>query len=181
MRVGGSFVWPPRALYSQEGLKRAVFVAGGVGVNPLVSMLSFLAERKEKVGKEFGFDVTLLYSTRDPGLGLEEEVLFLERLAKGFHIFGNEGNFQLFLTAGKGETDAEQPVDNMLAIGAGNVLVKRRRIEEADLLDALGPAGERNATVCYICGVPSMTDELVEKAVNADGMLRGNVLFEKWW
>jgi len=31
VRVGGSFVWPP-AKIEREGMKRAVFVAGGVGI-----------------------------------------------------------------------------------------------------------------------------------------------------
>jgi NAD(P)H-flavin reductase len=59
--------------------------------------------------------------------------------------------------------------------------VQRRRIIEKDLIDALGLVGERPETVCYICGVPGMTDEFVGKARRAEGMEGENVLFEKWW
>lgn len=37
IRVGGSFVWPPPGV-NVRALRRVVFVAGGVGVNPLMSM-----------------------------------------------------------------------------------------------------------------------------------------------
>lgn len=38
VRVGGSFVWPPPGINVRSSLRKAVFVAGGVGVNPLMSM-----------------------------------------------------------------------------------------------------------------------------------------------
>ena len=38
VRVGGSFVWPPPGINVRSSLRKAVFVAGGVGVNPLISM-----------------------------------------------------------------------------------------------------------------------------------------------
>ncbi len=50
-----------------------------------------------------------------------------------------------------------------------------------DILDALGPVEARKGTVCYICGIPVMTDDFVEKAKKADGMEEANVLSEKWW
>lgn len=41
VRVGGSFVWPPPGI-NVRALRKAVFVAGGVGVNPLISMCESL-------------------------------------------------------------------------------------------------------------------------------------------
>lgn len=38
VRVGGGFVWPPPGINVRSSLRKAVFVAGGVGVNPLMSM-----------------------------------------------------------------------------------------------------------------------------------------------
>lgn len=81
VRVGGSFVWPP-ALYSvtaaagpdgapKQQPKRVVFVAGGIGVNPLVSMLAAIAEEEETRRKLEGagdepqrIEVNFLYSVR---------------------------------------------------------------------------------------------------------------------
>ena len=40
VRVGGSFVWPPPGV-NVRALRKVVFVAGGVGVNPLVSMRTY--------------------------------------------------------------------------------------------------------------------------------------------
>ena len=56
-----------------------------------------------------------------------------------------------------------------------------RRIGHEDLLDALGPVGERKGVVVYICGPPEMTDEFVEVVKGAEGMEAGRVFCEKWW
>ena len=61
------------------------------------------------------------------------------------------------------------------------MVAAKRRIQEEDLLETLGPAEERGSTVCYICGVPTMTDQFIDQARKAEGMLEENVLFEKWW
>jgi hypothetical protein len=67
VRVGGSFVWPPRVrgigsekIDNGEGLqvggntlkrlRKVVFVAGGVGINPFISMLRFLDAQLSFVG-----------------------------------------------------------------------------------------------------------------------------------
>jgi hypothetical protein len=177
VRVGGSFVWPPPLRYAphNQGIRRVVFVAGGVGVNPLMSIASFLAEQKMREGK-LGFEVWFLYSTKD--VGEMEEVLFLERLASVFQLLGDEGRFQLFLTGRKEGKGGSK--ENVLVAGK-EIEVTRRRIAGVDLLDTLGPVEERGGTMCYICGVPGMTDEFVEKARKAEGMAKENILFEKWW
>ena len=41
VRVGGGFVWPPAGV-NVRALRKVVFVAGGVGVNPLMSMCELL-------------------------------------------------------------------------------------------------------------------------------------------
>jgi hypothetical protein len=38
---------------------------------------------------------------------------------------------------------------------------------------------ERRGNVCYISGIPTMTDEFVENAKKADGVVEANVLSEK--
>ncbi|KUJ21464.1 ferredoxin reductase-like protein [Mollisia scopiformis] len=166
VRVGGSFVWPPPR--GVVGLKRVVFVAGGVGVNPLMSMVSCIAER----GPGEGVEVRFLYSVREGGR--VEEVLFLRRLVETFNMLGKEGDLRIFFTGGRSSNgDVE--------IQGQTITTRRRRVTDQDLLEALGPVEERKDTVCYICGVPTMTDEFVEKAKKAEGMLEENVLFEKWW
>jgi ferredoxin-NADP reductase len=178
--VGGSFFWPPKLARSAEKkIKRAVFVAGGVGINPLMSMVSTLEHVKKESG-ELGFSVKFLYTTRDPGSSRSPtEILFLERLQSVFRTLGTEGELHLFLTPSKntaGGSSAEG-----VGLDDKSLSVQRRRITQKDLIDALGPVEERPETLCYICGVPGMTDEFVEKATRAEGMDEENVLFEKWW
>ncbi|KAF4626255.1 hypothetical protein G7Y89_g11901 [Cudoniella acicularis] len=164
VRVGGSFTWSPR----QNTLKRAVFVAGGVGINPLISMLSqIIADGKEKWDGEVRF----LYSVRDPGIDGLGKVLFLERLRKCIQALGEKGSLKLFLTSPKGKkTLVQEEID-----------VQRGRMTKDNLVQALGSVEERKNTVMYICGVPGMVDEFVDVAGSLEGMRCENVMFEKWW
>jgi len=180
VRVGGSFFWPPKLARSAERrVKRAVFVAGGVGINPLMSMVSTLEQVKKDSG-ELGFNIRFLYTTRDPGVSrIPAEILFLERLQSVFRRLGTEGELRLFLTPGK--IDSKKDSVDGVRIGEKSVSVQKRRITEKDLIDVLGPVDERPETVCYICGVPDMTDDFVEKVNKVEGMDEENILFEKWW
>jgi hypothetical protein len=84
------------------------------------------------------------------------------------------------LTSRQGQEEKGGSEEKVL-VAWKEIEVTRRRIAGTDFLDALGPVEERGGTVCYICGVPGMTDEFVEKARKAEGMVEGNILFEKWW
>lgn len=134
-------------------------------------MVGFLKEWKETRGK-LGFDVKFLYSTKESTRGSSGEILFLSRLKSVFESLGEEGDLRIFLTPEKG-----QSADS----GSSESGVSVRRISDRDLEDALGPVNERNGTICYVCGVPTMTDEFVEKVKRAEGIVESNVLFEKWW
>lgn len=151
--------------------KRVVFIAGGVGINPLMSMVSFIGGEKVNGRLEGVKEVRFLYSTKEEGSG--EQVLFLSRLVYFYRVL--EGELSLFLTGSTMGKEEDIEVSNQM------IRAKRRRILEEDLLEALGPVEDRANTVCYICGVPTMTDEFIEKARKAEGMLEENVLFEKWW
>ncbi|CZR68480.1 uncharacterized protein PAC_18379 [Phialocephala subalpina] len=181
IKVGGSFTWPPVSA-RVKSLKRVVFVAGGVGINPLMSMVRFLADKYRHERKTLGdiarvgFEVRFLYSTKE--LEKAVEILFLERLAEIFEMFGTEGKLELFLTGSK---ETSQEGDGSIEVAGHKVSARRRRITDNDLFEALGPVETRASTVCYICGVPGMTDDFVEKARKVEGMLEENVLFEKWW
>jgi ferredoxin-NADP reductase len=153
-----------------------VFVAGGIGVNPLMAMLSHLSEMP---GEDRGFDVKMLYSVRDPGPGRNGKgILFLGRLMGIFEAWGNCDGLQLYLTPGKKGEEAGEAV---LGGEEGEILYRRRRIRRADLESCLGEVRDRAGTVVYVCGVPEMTDELVGWAREAEGMDGRRVLCEKWW
>lgn len=40
---------------------------------------------------------------------------------------------------------------------------------------------DRSGTVCYVCGPPNMTDDLVSFLSRQPGMAQERVLCEKWW
>ena len=64
-------------------------------------------------------------------------------------------------------------------VGEGNI--ERRRFEEQDLIDAIGPVEDRGSVVAYVCGPPPMTDWAVSVLKGAEGMRNERVLCEKWW
>ncbi|KAK3901852.1 oxidoreductase NAD-binding domain-containing protein 1 [Staphylotrichum tortipilum] len=195
VRVGGSFVFPPPFLSHRGGhgdeqsgrLKKVVLVAGGMGINPLISMLSYIGEQADGMGVE----VRVLYATKDPGIGLgqgggvdggEEDgarILFLERMVGLFGSGRVKGGLRLFLTWGWEASRAD--MEAVRCRGGVEVPFLRQRITVADVEEAVG--GGKEDAVVYVCGVPSMTDEFVDALVSPEGfgMDKRRVLFEKWW
>lgn len=173
-KVGGEFVFPPMTLGKEEceALKRVVFVAGGVGVNPVMSMLSAMDAVGE--GRLGGMvkDVRVLYTFRRER---ERAVLFEERIEEMARRWeGSEGvrfEASLFDTGVVGEGSTQQ----------GVVARRRGRINESDLLEAIGPEEGRDKCVVYVCGVPGMTDDFVQVLRQQKGMDESRVLCEKWW
>jgi ferredoxin-NADP reductase len=161
-----------------------VFIAGGVGINPIMSMLEHLyLESYLEPGKIRS--LRLLYGTRARA---GEAVLFYERI----------GRILLQYTRGKSRHSAEQDykmamhltgpshwspdeVPGYDGFDTDHIEHKYRRINNADLIQALGPVADRKNTVAYACGPPEMTDEFVETLNRAEGMDEHRVLCEKWW
>ncbi|EDN10271.1 predicted protein [Histoplasma mississippiense (nom. inval.)] len=209
VRVGGSFIWPPPDI-PLEDIGRVVFVAGGVGINPLISMISHIFKDPSKL--PHSPSIHLLYSTRSPtqpGPGGDiskhlDQVLFFPRLRNILHSQQSQSQphphpqhrrqhqqddrflrlqFHLYIT-NLHEMPRNPPADFSLY---------KRRIKTTDLHEVIGGKREaiRNAyrskgrrTVCYICGPPDMTDELVagaEEVLGAGVGKERSVFYEKWW
>jgi ferredoxin-NADP reductase len=151
VRVGGGFVFPPPGIEREE-VERTVFVAGGVGVNPFLSMIGWI--RGER-GKEWGVETRLLWSAK------AGEWAYLDRIERDC---GKE-HVTLF------ETGAE----------TGEKLdgwdVERRRIGVEDLKQAA--QGEK--TLVYVCGPRGFADFCVEALVREVSVDRKRVFCEKWW
>lgn len=175
VRIGGSFVWPPPGI-DPSTLKKVVFVAGGVGVNPLISILSHTAGTG---GDAPPYDVQFLYSLRDPGPDREADSMpFVERLAAIFSREKVKGALRLFLT-GSGQ-DVERDA-GVLACNDVDLPFEKRRMNQSDLTQAIG--ADKTSAVVYICGLPTMTDDFVEKLTSPQGhaLDPNRVLCEKWW
>ncbi|KAI0854379.1 hypothetical protein F5Y00DRAFT_256871 [Daldinia vernicosa] len=189
VRVGGSFVWPPEGI-DANSLRRVVFVAGGVGVNPLMSMLSTIAET---TGADAPFQVHFLYSLKDDDDGSggrrADRLQFVERLAGIFASGRVKGWLRLFLTSGNGIGDEGGGIVGCAGGGEGEggeskAPFQARRMTVDDIAEAVGDAEERRTAVVYVCGVPTMTDEFVLKLTDTEaglGMESHRVLCEKWW
>ncbi|KEY64811.1 hypothetical protein S7711_09143 [Stachybotrys chartarum IBT 7711] len=171
VRVGGSFVFPPPAVTGGGEMRRVVFVAGGVGVNPLASMLSALADAED--GRRVAAEV--LYATKLPREGLRH-ILFLERIAALFGTRRLRGRIALHLTGG-----GEAPRGPSEVCGA-RVDVRAGRLSAAELRAAVARE-DAAGTFVYVCGPPGMTDEFVEALAGGEEPVveRRRVLTEKWW
>jgi NAD(P)H-flavin reductase len=178
VRVGGSFFWPPPPLRDEgdggeriEVVRRVVFVAGGVGINPLMAMLRHLdCETGEMEELEGG--VEFLYATKPP----EDEggrMLFLRELLAIQEKWRGKVRIKLFVTG-----DLEQNEQHRL----GELLrdAQNRRVAKDDLREILG-GDKRGSTAVYICGPPQMTDEFVEFLTDVMKLPEERVLCEKWW
>jgi ferredoxin-NADP reductase len=159
VRVGGSFVFPPAEI-PLDDISRVVFVAGGVGINPLVSMTGHIAE------EGYNLDVKVLYASKLPAQGLKG-VLFLERIREWFAEKRLSGDLKVFAT---GRCDGH--------IESGELDVHERRFTVEDVKEAVG---EKNNSVVYVCGPATMTDEIVDGLTGDGGMDKNRVMLEKWW
>ena len=177
VRVGGSFVWPPPGIEAST-LKKVVFVAGGVGINPLISILSHIAGLSDEAPS---FEVQFLYSLKDPGPERDAGSMpFIERLAAIFSREKVKGAFHLFLTSGS-KHSTESSNTGVFSCNEADLLFNRRRISQEDLIQAVG--NDKSSVVVYICGLPTMTDEFVAELISPQGQAieSNRVLCEKWW
>ncbi|KLJ06203.1 hypothetical protein EMPG_10384 [Blastomyces silverae] len=201
VRVGGSFIWPPHDIPLGE-IERVVFVAGGVGINPLISMISHIFKNPSHLPHSPA--IHLLYSTRFPTTAPKagediskhlDQILFFPRLrgildSQRSNHQNDRGDpslrlhFHLYITNLHGMPHTP-PTDFTL---------HNRRIQMSDLHDVFdgkrdvvrdgNSSKDRGRTVCYICGPPDMTDEFVagaEEAIGAGVGREKSVFCEKWW
>jgi ferredoxin-NADP reductase len=186
IRFSGRFVYPPPELSEEEaqGIKRVVFVAGGVGINPIISMLGYIhLDAQLKAGRIRS--LKLLYGTR---ASVGEAILFYERIGRiltdtmsgNFGADAEHGHRATMYLTGRTDWSPDQ-IDGHESLQPGHIEHRNRRINPTDLLEALGPLHDRKTTVAYICGPPKTTDDFVEILSRAEGMEPNRVLCEKWW
>lgn len=158
LKAGGQFCWDP----ARDGpaTEHLLLVAGGIGINPLYSIVQAALAAAPEVTQQLR-RVSLLYSAASPSelafrTHLEELAKSDERLRLGLRVTRNEAR-----ESWTGETG---------------------RIDAAVLLGALEEAAiPREAVLAYVCGPPAMTDELVAILHGDLGLSEDRVRFEKWW
>ncbi|KAL4738746.1 hypothetical protein BDV11DRAFT_205707 [Aspergillus similis] len=186
IRVGGSFIWPPAGIKLEE-LQNVVFVAGGLGINPLISMLSHLNNNDESTGVYHpSLNIHILYSSKLPESTTPEaaldQILFLRRLRE---IVRSQSQFQrLRITLDLFLSNLQDKSSPLLRQAPADLAIHPRRINRDDLARTVNGTDSKYSpdnTVCYVCGPPQMTDEVVNTITELLKGQKDRVFFEKWW
>ncbi|KAI9015970.1 hypothetical protein DFJ74DRAFT_635144 [Hyaloraphidium curvatum] len=168
-RVGGEFFWDGD-LFAQLVRERTpgrrgpdvVFLAGGVGLTPLMSMVSHLAALNLAAGGGRRLRGRVMHSFR-PGEGL-----FRARISELARNPGTGIEARFFVT---GQGASEVPAED------GAVA---RRIAEDDLREVLAPEGKYEGQTVFLCG-PNAFEAFVLEALGRIGVPEERTRFEKWW
>ncbi|XP_062292090.1 oxidoreductase NAD-binding domain-containing protein 1 isoform X2 [Scomber scombrus] len=162
MRVGGDFFFDPSPSDPSVDL---LLVAGGVGINPLYSILlhttDLLHLNQASGGRDYNIGSThLCYSAKNT-----QELLFKRSITQACQEFPDKVSCDFHVTQQSTDVDPHlQP------------FVKDGRISEAELRTRVDP----KRTLCYLCGPPPMI-EAISKTLMELGLSKDRIIFEKWW
>ncbi|KAJ7991529.1 hypothetical protein DPEC_G00284820 [Dallia pectoralis] len=157
MRVGGDFFYDP---LPSDPLVDLLLVAGGVGINPLYSILTHAADLLRQNSPNNIGSTHLCYSAKNT-----QELLFKKTIIDMCEEFPSKLSCDFHVTSQT--TEYEQRLRPYINPG---------RISEEKLRAHVDP----NTTLCYLCGPPPMIESLVRILLDS-GLPRDRILFEKWW
>lgn len=164
IRVGGDFVYNPTR-YSELG--ELLLIAGGVGINPLFSMLRHHIHLLHSSGQSSNVSdspnpkgrVQLLYSARS-----QDELIFKDRIDEIVEQCGGLVQVGYFVTKEK----------------ISDSHIRARRMSNSDIRQALSLV-DTSSLQCYICGPPPMTEDILSMVTTQCGVATDRVHYEKWW
>ncbi|KAF6313254.1 oxidoreductase NAD binding domain containing 1 [Rhinolophus ferrumequinum] len=160
VRVGGEFFFDPQPADASRNL---VLIAGGVGINPLLSILRHSADLlRERANKGSGYDIgtiKLFYSAKNTS-----ELLFKKNILDLVNEFPEKIACSLHVT--KQTTQISAALKPYITEG---------RIMEQEIRDHIS-----KETLFYICGPPPMTDFFSKQLENSH-VPKEHICFEKWW
>lgn len=156
VRAGGDFVYEPEGDHHRSS---ALFVCGGIGVNPLLSMVRERFERAAALPA--AAHTTLLMSAKSPA-----ELVFRRELEELARAHAGRLRLGFFVT--------QQPPE------AGDAAVQSGRVS-AERLCAAVAGWEAARSFAFVCGPPRMLDDVSEALVRSCGFAAERVLSEKWW
>ncbi|XP_060915156.1 oxidoreductase NAD-binding domain-containing protein 1 [Labrus mixtus] len=162
MRVGGDFFFDPLPSGSAVDL---LLVAGGVGINPLYSILLHTSDllhlNRASGGRDYNIgSAHLCYTAKTM-----QELLFKSSIIEACREFPDKFSCDFHITQQSTDVDPHlQPFLN------------RGRITEEELQAHVDP----QRTLCFLCGPPPMI-EAISKTLMDLGLPKDRILFEKWW
>ncbi|XP_039534926.1 oxidoreductase NAD-binding domain-containing protein 1 [Pimephales promelas] len=159
VRVGGNFYFDPQP---SDPVVDLLLVAGGVGINPLYSILLHAADLlRHTDGQRYTPGHThLCYSAKNT-----KELLFKNTIIDICHERPDRFSCDLHVT--QQSSDIEQELQPYTISG---------RISEEELQRYV----DSERTLCYLCGPPPMIEK-VSSDLQRIGLPEDRILFEKWW
>ncbi|KAM3596462.1 uncharacterized protein V6R79_014865 [Siganus canaliculatus] len=163
MRVGGDFFFDPSPSDPPVDL---LLVAGGVGINPLYSILlhatDLLHLHRASEGRDYSNigSTHLCYSAKNT-----EELLFKSPIIEACREF--PGKFSCDFHVTQQSADVDPHLQPFVSCG---------RITEEELKARV----DLERTLCFLCGPPPMI-EAISKTLMDFGLPKDRILFEKWW
>ncbi|XP_057593857.1 oxidoreductase NAD-binding domain-containing protein 1 isoform X2 [Hippopotamus amphibius kiboko] len=160
VRVGGEFCFDPQPADASRNL---VLIAGGVGINPLLSILRHAVDlHRERANTGRGYEIgtiRLFYSAKNTS-----ELLFKKNILDVVSEFPEKIACSLHVT--KQTTQVSADLKPYITEG---------RITEKEIRDHIS-----KETLFYICGPPPMTD-FFSKELESSHVPKEHICFEKWW
>ncbi|XP_072303888.1 oxidoreductase NAD-binding domain-containing protein 1 isoform X2 [Eucyclogobius newberryi] len=155
LRVGGDFFFDPAP---SDPTLDLLLVGGGVGINPLYSILLHAADRL-KLNQANISSAHICYSAKK-----SQDLLFKSSIVEKCEEFPNF-SCDFHVTQQSSEVEPRlQP------------FTSRGRITADHLQAHVHP----QSTLCYLCGPPPMTEAL-SSTLRELGLPKDRILFEKWW
>ncbi|XP_076810147.1 oxidoreductase NAD-binding domain-containing protein 1-like isoform X1 [Clavelina lepadiformis] len=158
IRVGGNFH------YQSTANKDLLLIAGGVGINPLLSIFrhrrDLYLDNPESLSLA---KTTLIYSAKT-----YKELLFQDKIEKISQEIPCSRHYYITKEGNDGTWPHSIPQRTYT----------NAKISGESLLRTIG--SHTKATDSYICGPPAFIDR-IEKNLLDVGFLKGNIFYEKWW
>jgi ferredoxin-NADP reductase len=171
LQVGGTCVLPPLSSAANEFLNEPprVFLAGGIGISPILSQYREFLDQRASLTKTTGSGPTVkfLYSVSDATeLVFAEELVGLATSGRALHP-DDETIFSI--------TRARQWSANSSCKYGDAVTLATGRIMNSFLAD------QAQNSIFYLCGPAKMLDDAVSFLRNTRGVEPSNIHYEKWW
>lgn len=167
VRVGGTFCYDiDRAVQPERGIRHLLFIAGGIGITPLLSIIrTYMLHPSAKRAVR----ATLLYSGKQWG-----SLAYADQLRAWAQQQPSAAGTGLHLQFALTGEHPGMPLQH-----AGTVQVQHGRLTQPVVQAAL-QASPVEATEAFICGPPHMTDTMVGYLQHS-GLPEHAVHYEKWW